>query len=237
MTTDGFHFVNVLGSLGVLPERILVHTFGTDVNLFSPGSDDGEREALKLGAALVIISTRTLNPVHDVETLIRAIPAIRSAYPDSKFVIVGDGAERESLEVLAASLQVTDATRFTGMVDEERIRRLLRSADVYVSTSLMDAGLAGSTAEAMATELPVVQTDNSDNAYWTPDGVGGFLVPNQDPGSLATAVCRLLGDDAIRRRMGDRNRSVINEQYNVDIEMARIEAVYWRIANNYEGRQ
>lgn len=230
VTTDGFHFVDILRGFGVPEERILVHTFGTDVHHFSPGSDDGERDALDVGDAPLVISTRTLNPVHCVETFIRALPVIRDAFPEARFVVVGDGTDRSRLEALAGDLGVTDTTRFTGRVEEDQMRRLLRAADVYVSTSLMDAGLAASTAEAMATALPVVQMNNSDNAYWTPDGEGGFLVPNGDPPALAAAVCRLLGGPKVRARMGARNRRVIVDRYNVDIEMASMEAEYERLA-------
>lgn len=229
VTTDGLHFVDILRSLGVSADKVFVHMFGTNINQYSPGSEDGERRALDIGDGPVVISTRTLYPVHDVETFVRALPAIHQAYPNACFVIVGDGSERNRLEAMAASLGVKDVTRFTGMVEEDRLRRLLRVSTVYVSTSLRDAGLAGSTAEAMATALPVIQTNNSDNALWTPDGQGGLLVKDGDPGAIAAAVCRLLGDREECRRMGARNRQVIVERNNMDTELARIEAHYERL--------
>jgi len=232
VTTDGFHFVDILRSFGVPTERTLVHTFGTDVHHFSSGPGEGERLALDVGDGPLVISTRTLNPVHDVETFIRAIPAIHRAFPSARFVVVGDGIDRLRLEDLAAKLGVSDVTRFTGMVDEERMRRVLRASNIYVSTSIMDAGLAGSTAEAMATSLPVIQTDNSDNAYWTPDGEGGLLIPNSDPAVLAEATIRLLQDPGKAHRMGMRNREVIVKKNNVDIELAKIEAAYEHLRLN-----
>jgi glycosyltransferase involved in cell wall biosynthesis len=110
------------------------------------------------------------------------------------------------------------------------MRRLLRASDVYVSTSKMDAGLATSTAEAMAIGLSVAQTDNSDNAYWTPNGEGGLLVPNGDPVALADAVICLLGDVALSRGMGERNRQMVIKEYNIDTEMSRIESQYIRLS-------
>ncbi len=237
VTTDAFHFVEILGGLGVAVERTLVHTFGTDVHHFSPGPDEGERLALDVGDSPIVISTRTPNPVHDVETFIQAIPEIHMAFSSARFVVVGDGIDRLRLEALAEELGVSDVTRFTGMVDEERMRRLLRASNIYVSTSTMDAGLAGSTAEAMATSLPVIQTDNSDNAYWTPEGQGGFLFETGDPKGLAVAVCQLLGDSALCRQMGECNRQRVKKEYNMDIELARIEAEYERLARESDGGQ
>lgn len=230
VTTDGFHFVEILRRFGVPKDCILVHTFGTDIHHFCPGPDEGERQILGVGDAPLVISTRTLNPVHDVEIFVRALPVIHTAFPSAMFVIVGDGTDRTRLEALAVELGVSSVTQFTGMVEENRMRRLLRASDVYVSTSKMDAGLAASTAEAMAIGLPVVQTDNSDNAYWTPHGVGGLLVPNGDPVALADAVIRLLGDVALRRRMGEHNRQMVIKEYNMDTEMSRIEKEYMRLS-------
>jgi glycosyltransferase involved in cell wall biosynthesis len=234
VTTDGFHFVEILGRFGVPEKDILVHTFGTDVNHFCPGPDEGERHELGVGEAPLIISTRTLNPVHDVETFVLALPAIHDAFPSARFVIVGDGTDRVRLEALAIKLGVGSVTRFVGMVEEDRMSRLLRASDIYVSTSKMDAGLAASTAEAMATGLPIVQTDNSDNVYWTPPGKGGFLVPNGDPDALSISVIRLLEDRNLRRMMGERNREMVIKEYNRDTEMSRIETEYKRLAGKTE---
>lgn len=235
VTTDGFHFVKILDRFGVPGKDILVHTFGTDIRHFCPGPDDGERRALGLEGGPIVISTRTLNPVHDVDMFVRALPAVLDAFPSARFVVAGDGTDRKRLEALAADLGVLSATRFTGMVEEDRMRRLLRMSDIYVSTSKMDAGLAASTAEAMAVGLPVVQTDNSDNAYWTPPGEGGYLVPNGNPAALADAVIHLLGNADERRRMGERNRQTIIREYNMDTEMSRVEKEYERLAGKRGG--
>jgi glycosyltransferase involved in cell wall biosynthesis len=234
VTTDGLHFVEILRRFGVAEKGILVHTFGTDIHHFCPGPDEGERQVLGVGEAPLVISTRTLNPVHDVETFVRALPAIHAVFPPVRFVIVGGGTDRMRLEALATELGMCSVTCFTGMVEEERMRRLLRASDVYVSTSKMDAGLAASTAEAMAIGLPVVQTYNSDNAYWTPNGEGGLLVANGDSVALSAAVIRLLGDAAERRRMGERNRQMVVKEYNMDTEMSRIENEYKRLAGKSE---
>ncbi len=234
VTTDGFHFVEILRRFGVPEKGILVHTFGTDIHHFCPGQDEGERQTLGVGEGPVVISTRTLHPVHDVDTFVRALPAIHAAVPAARFIIVGGGTDRARLETLATELGVSSVTVFTGMVEEDRMRRLLRASDVYVSTSKMDAGLAASTAEAMSIGLPVVQTDNSDNAYWTPHGDGGLLIPNGDPVALAEAVIRLLGDDVGRRRMGERNRQMVIKEYNRDIEMSRVEIEYRRLVEKPE---
>lgn len=227
VTTDGFHFLPILEGLGVKKNRIYLHTFGTNVNHFCPSNNQSERQILGLDSECpVVISTRTLNPVHDVETFIRAIPLTHKGAPSAKFIIVGDGVERARFEELVCELGVEQITTFVGMVEEGRMLRLLQASNIYVSTSKMDAGLAASTAEAMAVGLPVVQTKNSDNEYWTPHGIGGLLVPNEDPIAVADALINLIKDQTLRSSMGKHNRSKVIKEYNTDVEMSRIEDQY-----------
>lgn len=234
VTTDGFHFVGILRRLGVAEKSIFLHTFGTDVTFFCPGEDRSERFALGVGDAPLIISTRTLNPVHEVEVFVRAIPIIHATVPSARFIIVGDGTDRLRLEGLAGELGVASLISFTGMVNEDRMLRLLRVSDIYVSTSRIDAGLAASTAEAMAVGLPVIQTDNSDNAYWTPHDEGGYLIQNGGYSALAEAAIRLLQASNKRHEMGNRNRKLVIAKYNMDTEMSRIENQYRRVCGKLE---
>lgn len=64
--------------------------------------------------------------------------------------------------------------------------------DVYVSTSLSDAEIPTSTAEAMACGLPVIVTDAADNKKWIDNGVNGFVVPAKDPKSSSEKIMYLV---------------------------------------------
>jgi glycosyltransferase involved in cell wall biosynthesis len=228
ITTDGYHVKEEIIRLGIREAKIRLVFFGTDVTRFSPrNGEDGElRKQYGLDDSLIVISTRTLTSIHDIGTLIRAIPHVKQAVPNASFVIVGDGPERKSLEELAQTLGVEDSVRFIGRVEEDEMAKWLRTADVYVSTSLADAGLAASTAEAMACGLPVVITDNADNRKWVEEGKGGMLVPNGAFGILADRVVRLLQNQEMRQEFGRLNRRIIEERNNYVTEMDKMEALY-----------
>lgn len=102
----------------------------------------------------------------------------------------------------------------------------LRSADIYVSTSLSESGLAASTAEAMACELPVINTDTGDIRFWIQDGEGGFVIPVKNPNILAEKLIYLLENDTQRLAFGKNNRKIIKERNNYYKEMADIEIIY-----------
>lgn len=226
VTTDGFHFVSLLEDLGVESDKIEVLIFGTDLQKFQRRTDPGLKHRLGLGSGPVVISTRTPNPVHDVATFVRAIPMIAMAVPEAHFVVVGDGTELATLQSMASDSGVGDRVTFTGMLEEEELRDYLACSDLYVSTSLADAGLAASTAEAMAMELPVVQTLNSDNEYWTPEGEGGSLFADGDSDQLAAVASRLLTDSEALARMGARNREKVCAEYDTDVQMRKMTELY-----------
>ena len=121
----------------------------------------------------------TLEPIYDVGTLIKSIPLVLKMIPDAKFIIAGDGEQKEYVMNLAKSLNVFHATRFVGWIPNEELPKYLSSSDVYVSTSISDS-FAVSTLEAMACELAPVITDIGDNKRWIKDGENGFIVPTKE---------------------------------------------------------
>jgi glycosyltransferase involved in cell wall biosynthesis len=235
ITCDAEHMIEELVSIGTNPKKITLSYFGTDIQKFNP-----EQKSEKLGEKLgvlnspTIISIRNLTPIYNVESLIKAIPIVLKEVPEAKFVIAGRGSQEEKLEQLAKSLGVSDSIRFVGFIAQEELPEYLASADIYVSTSLSDAGLAASTAEAMACGLPVVITDFGDNSKWVEDGVNGFIVPLKAPKALAEKIIYLLENEDIRREFGMRNKKIIEERNNYYKVMEKMENIYIVLIERYK---
>ena len=227
-TCDAEHFVQPMVDLGAVRENVRLINFGIDTEKFHPRQRDDALRARFRGPAAgpVIMSLRMFAARYDIDTFIRAVPLVLREFPDARFIAGGDGEQRQHLETLAASLGVADRVEFIGWVANDDLPRYLASIDVYVSTSLSDAGLANSTAEAMACERSVVITDFGDNGKWVKDGEGGFLIPLRSPHALAEKLIVLLRDEGFRRRSGAVNRQVIVERNDYHREMAKVEALY-----------
>ncbi len=238
VTCDGENMRQPLLELGAHPQKISIVYFGVDISKFGPEKrDQALMEQLGIEHSPTVISLRQLhNPLYDVETLIRAIPLVLNEVPLAKFVIAGGRPEGSPLETklkdLAKSSGVSDSIRFVGWLKEDDAPRYIASSDVYVSTSLSDAGLAASTAEAMACELPVIITDFGDNRRWVNDGVNGFIIPMRAPEILASKLIHLLKDDNIRKTFGKRNRNIIVQQNNWAKEMGKMGKLYEQLAQN-----
>jgi glycosyltransferase involved in cell wall biosynthesis len=230
---DGIKTFQALEDYGAHAENIHKVGFGINHERASPDARTDEmKEKYGFSGHPVIISLRSLAPVYDVGTLVKAIPYVLDEHIDARFVIIGGGPQELMLKNLAENLKITDQVKFTGLVPFQDIPRLLASSDIYVSTSLSDAGLAASTGEAMACELPVVITDDPDNRDWITDGHNGFIIPIKSPEILAKKINILLDDEELQKKFGKLNRSIILERNDYNLEMSKMEKIYQQMANN-----
>jgi glycosyltransferase involved in cell wall biosynthesis len=228
ITCDAQHLANRMLQLGASRGKIGLVRFGVDTQKFAPrGRDPDLKWKLQLPEdALLVISLRGLTEGYDVETLVRSVPSVLRHVPQARFIVAGSGDQRPYLERLAESLGVAYGMRFVGMIPNDNLPRYLASVDVYVSTSLSDAGIAASTAEAMACQLPVIVTDVAENRDWVRDGEGGFVIPPRDPKVLADKIIRLLQDETTRKACGIINRRIVQERNEYSSQMARVERIY-----------
>jgi glycosyltransferase involved in cell wall biosynthesis len=236
ITCDAEHMKETMMKLGVNPEKIKIIYFGVDTKKFCPGPKDKELiKKLGIENCPVVISLRNLEPIYDVETLIRAIPLVLKEVPSVKFIIGGKGSEEEKLKNLAKELKISESVRFVGFIPNDELPKYLRTVDVYVSTSLSDAGISASTAEAMACGLPVIITKTGENEKWVKDGEGGYLIPIKNPKILAEKIIYLIKNEKLKKEFGKVNRTTIEEKNNYYKEMEKMEKLYEEIANLFKG--
>lgn len=235
ITCDAEHMRNAIAQFGVNIEKIKIVYFGVDTQRFTPGPRNTElMKRSGIVGSPVMISLRNLEPIYDIETLIRCAPRVLMNFPDAEFVVIGTGSQEGKLKKLAQSLAIGGKVQFLGRIINEDIVGYLRTADIYISTALSDAGIAASTAEAMACGLPVIITDSGENRRWVKDGEGGFLVPVKDPESLADRIIYLIRNDEKRLRFGARNREMIVQKNNYFKEMGTMESLYKMVIRAYE---
>ena len=221
-TCDGENTTQALINLGVKPEKIKMIRFGTDVEKFKPVPRSKIQDP-----RCRIISLRTLIPIYDIETLVKAAAIVVKAAPEAKFIIAGDGEQKEYLISLSKNLGLLPQyIEFIGRYKNENLPQMLNNADIYVSTSLSDSGLAASTAEAMATELPVIVSDSGDNKEWVDNN---FVIPVKNPEILAEKIIYLIKNGDERKKLGKKSRETIEEKNNYYKEMEKMEKLYEKV--------
>ncbi len=228
VSSDAEHMKTAMMEFGLVESKHNLIYFGTDCVKFNPDKkDDNLKQELGFPSdSKMVISLRALNPIYNIETVVRAVPLVLEKVKNVRFIVVGGGSEKEMLMELAKTLGVEDYILFAGRLPFSDLVRYTASADVYISSSLSDAGLAASTAEAMACRVPVVVTDFGDNKDWVADGESGFLFPLKDFQTLGDKLIEILSNDGLANKLAENGRSVIFERNNVEKEMLKIEKLY-----------
>jgi glycosyltransferase involved in cell wall biosynthesis len=116
-----------------------------------------------------------------------------------KFVIVGDGQLRDELKTYSKELGVDNRVIFTGFRND--LEKIYADLDISVISSLNE-GLPVAVIESMTAGIPVVSTDVGGVRELIDDGIQGFIVPPNDPVSLADRIEELIEDDKLRKEFG-----------------------------------
>jgi len=156
--------------------------------------------------------------------LVCALAQIAAAHPGAHLVAGGSG-ELDRVRRLARELGVEASLELPGWVSGEAKARLLAEAAVYVLPSYNE-NLPVSILEAMAAGLPVVSTRVGGIPDAVRHGVDGFLVEPGAKEELAEQVLRLLGDPALRSRLGASGRQRALEQFSPAAVLAPLEQLY-----------
>ena len=185
-------------ALGVDAGRVTSLRNGVDLALFQPT----ERPAKSGDASFTLLTVGHLVPVKAQELIIGALPLL----PGVRLVVAGDGPNRQMLEQLARTLQVSERVQFLGAVPQAQLRGHYGAADALVLASSRE-GWANVLLESMACGTPVVAS----RVYGTPEVVAapeaGVLMAERTPQGVADAVKALRAnypDRAATRRYAER---------------------------------
>jgi glycosyltransferase involved in cell wall biosynthesis len=107
---------------------------------------------------------------------------------------------------------------------------ILNASDVVVDASYAGLGITGSIREALACERPVVATALEGMPELVTDGETGVLVPPREPGALAAAVLRQLGDPTAAQAMARAGRKRVETHFSLRAKIDATEALYRRLA-------
>ncbi len=218
---------------GLSPEQITVLYNCTSLETFAavdPQSIATERARLGIRPGEYVVGTVTrLHACKGIHYLLEAAPAVLEAFPQTKFVIVGDGPIREELELLAIQLGVRDRVVFTGFV--ERVPPVLGTFDIKVLASITEGGSPLPVLEAMAMGKPIIATDLVEILQ---DGINGLVIPPRDSPLLAEKLVHLLRNRDEARRLGE-NAKCIAAIYDVNAYVRKLEQIYEDVLVKHRG--
>jgi glycosyltransferase involved in cell wall biosynthesis/CelD/BcsL family acetyltransferase involved in cellulose biosynthesis len=199
--------------------RVVVIHNGIEPRSFSaPSNGDALRDALGLqpGAPLVGI-VAGLRKVKNHDTFLQAAALVVREFPEARFLVVGDGPERERLERLRHELGLDEAVIFLGHRTD--VPEIMSALEVFTLTSRSEA-FPIAVLEAMAAGKPVVSTNVGAVGEAVVDGETGYLVQPGSVEALARAVCELLRNRERAKKMGSAGRSRVRSHFTLDASAA-----------------
>jgi glycosyltransferase involved in cell wall biosynthesis len=142
---------------------------------------------------------------------------------------VGGGPDLPALRRRAASLGIAERIAWHGAQPHAAVLTALRQADLFVLPSRVAAngdrdGLPNVLMEAQSQGLPVLATRLTAIPELILDGETGLLVPPEDPGVLADALRRLIGDPELRDTMGQAGALRVRARFDCEPWLGRLAA-------------
>jgi glycosyltransferase involved in cell wall biosynthesis len=217
---------------GVAPhEKFITIYSGMDVEPFLHADESRQRVRQELGYSsehIVIGKIARLFYLKGHDNVIVAAKEVIQKNPLVRFLFIGDGLLRDSLQQQIDAAGLHDHFQFTGLVPPAQIPELLGAVDILVHASLRE-GLARALPQALIAGKPVVSYDVDGAREVCITGQTGFLIPPRDVVALAAALTQLAADPSLRQQLGYAGRSRFADQFRHETMTRRVREVYERV--------
>jgi glycosyltransferase involved in cell wall biosynthesis len=209
--------------MGIDPEKYFLGTFA-----------DIKKE---YGAGHIILSVGRLIDWKGTIYLIDAMPGVIRQFPDTLLLIAGSGPEKETLIKRVRELGLDHNVKFFGVVDTKDLPSLYHSADVFVLPSINKDGkteaLGVVLLEAMASGCPVIGSNVGGIPDIITDGENGFLVPEQDLGTLSKKIVVLLSDYSLAKQFRQRGYETVRTRFSWDVISLQFSDAYEQVLTKH----
>jgi glycosyltransferase involved in cell wall biosynthesis len=218
---------NVMTIQGVSPTRVHVVPNALDPD-FEARAARGASSAEESANSRTILTVARLSTGgrKGVDTIINVLANVAAEIPDAKYVVIGDGDDRQRLVHLAETT-APGRVLFVGALHHDALADRYRSCDVFAMPSVGEAfGIVY--LEAMAFAKPVIAANSGGAPEVVTDGETGILVDPGDRAALTQALVRLLRDERLRDRMGAAGRERVLRYFTFDGFVRQLESILIR---------
>lgn len=215
---DTYEHFKIHRDIEVIPNFI-------DLDRFKKQKKDHFKLAICPEGEKLVVHTSNFRKVKRVEDVVKIFNNVRKKIP-AKLLLVGDGPERNNIELLCRKLEACDDVRFLGKL--EAVEEVLSVADLFIMPSEKESfGLAA--LEAMACEVPVVSSDAGGLPELNLNGVTGFVCKIGDVDDMTEKSLYILDDknlDSFKKNALERAK-----EFDVTKILPMYEAFYFKILN------
>lgn len=190
-----------------------------------------------------IFLSQTNQPIKGIHKLIEALPLILRDYPDTEVYVAGNDFLNTStlrsrlryttfaryVNSLINKYGIKDKFHFTGMIDADCMAEQYRLANVFVCPSSIENS-PNSLGEAQLVGCPVVASYVGGVPDMVENGRTGLLYRFKETEMLASAVCRIFGDDNLAQNMAVNEIEVAQKRHDGVRNAKRMLEIYKLIA-------
>ena len=226
---------SVLAGMGIPDHKIHIVYPAVDAEHFHPEVDgDAVRRRYAAPGEVLLLSVGRLQRRKGHDIAIRALAQLRHELPGLRYVIAGDGEERQRLEQLTAEHDLRDRVFFAGVVPEGELRAYYAACDVFLLPNRVDngdiEGFGIVFLEAAATGKPVIGGDSGGVPEAVERDVTGLLVDGANVDAVAGAIRDLATSEPRRRRLGLAGRRRAADRFGWQRAAALVMDLQTRIA-------
>jgi len=219
----------VIEQHGFPEEKVVMIRFGVDLDLFQPHAAQPESGHILYVGRLV--------ERKGLHYLLKALGKVRDRFPTVRLTVIGDGPMRSRYEALARQT-LGDRCTFLGAQPQGVVREYLARAYIFCMPSVtMPSGEAETLGmvflEAMAMRVPPVSFHSGGIPEVIVHGETGFLAEERNVDQLAHYLTLLLGNPALRNKMGEAGRRRVEQEFNLEKQNAKLEALYDEVIAEY----
>jgi len=195
----------------VSPDNITVIPLGFKLERFLEAQPGNLRQELKIDTHTKLVGiVGRLVPIKNHRLFFQAAQIVVRTYPETKFIVVGEGELSNNLQNYTRELGVNDCTIFLGWRND--LPAIYSDLDVVVLSSFNE-GTPVSLIEGMACGCPIVSTQVGGVADVVQDNAHGYLINSLTPQALAEAIIKLLNNPEQARQMGQCGKQKIESLY------------------------
>jgi phosphatidylinositol alpha-1,6-mannosyltransferase len=206
--------------IGIPKDRIHKLTPGVDLQSFQPRARNKQLiDRFGLAGEKVVLTVARLVPRKGHAIVLRALPAVLDRIPNLKYLIVGEGPEKERLEKIVSDLRLDKIVTFVGDVSHHQIAEFYNLCDVFIMTNRLEEGgdiesFGMVFTEANAMCKPVIGGKSGGTAEAVLDGKTGFLVDPDSAPDVAERLLLLLSSETLSKRMGSAGLNRVIQEFS-----------------------
>jgi len=237
ITTKSRRMTDALDHLGDFSHKTKLISWGVDLERFRRADAQILRRKLGLPeAAPVLLSSRILQPLYNIDRIVASMPAILATLPNAKLVIIeyqADVAYSYRVKQMVKELGLSNSVVFSRAANHTEMANYYSLADLTISIPDSD-GLPQTLYESMACRTPVLVADIACNReYARPEKGVLFVAPTAD--GVASGVLALLADPIRREKIAEAGRLEAEKSGDNSKQISEMEGEYYRLVRSGSG--